>query len=147
MLFDFAAVLVFIAISVLFIFFTLIFSRIIHPRKPSAAKSATYECGEIPAGDSWVKFNIHFYVIALIFIIFEVEILVLFPWAVVFKELGMTAFVEMVVFVGILTLGLAYLWKKGDLDWNKETHFMKDAPMPSDAGRSAREHRSEEKKD
>jgi len=126
MLFDFAAVLVFIAIAVLCVFGTLVFSWIVRPSKPSEAKSATYECGEIPTGDSWIKFNIHFYVIALIFIIFEVEILVLFPWAVVFRELGMTAFVEMLVFVGILMLGLAYLWKKGDLDWNKETDFIKD---------------------
>jgi len=126
MLFDFAAVLVFIALAVLCVFFTLVFSWVVRPSKPSAAKASTYECGEIPAGDSWIKFNIHFYVIALIFIIFEVEILVLFPWAVVFKELGMTAFVEMLVFVGILMLGLAYLWKKGDLEWNKGTDFMRD---------------------
>jgi NADH-quinone oxidoreductase subunit A len=126
MLFDFAAVLVFIAISIFFIFGTLVFSWIVRPSKPSAAKSSTYECGEIPTGDAWIKFNIHFYVIALIFIIFEVEILVLFPWAVVFKELGMTAFIEMLVFVGILALGLAYLWKKGDLDWVKGTDYVKD---------------------
>ena len=126
MLFDFAAVLVFIAISVLFIFFTLVFSWVVRPSKPSAAKASTYECGEIPSGDAWIKFNIHFYVIALIFIIFEVEILVLFPWAVVFQKLGMTAFVEMLVFVGILSLGLAYLWKKGDLDWVKNTDYVKD---------------------
>ncbi|MBI5779807.1 MAG: NADH-quinone oxidoreductase subunit A [Planctomycetes bacterium] len=126
MLFDFAAVLVFIALAVLCVFFTLVFSWVVRPSKPSSEKASTYECGEIPAGNSWIKFNIHFYVIALIFIIFEVEILVLFPWAVVFQKLGMTGFIEMLVFVGILTLGLAYLWKKGDLDWVKDTNYLKD---------------------
>jgi len=126
MLFDFAAVLVFIALAVLCVFFTLVFSWVVRPSKPSAAKSSTYECGEIPSGDAWIKFNIHFYVIALIFIIFEVEILVLFPWAVVFRKLGMTGFIEMLVFVGILMLGLAYLWKKGDLDWVKGTDYVEE---------------------
>ncbi|MEW6026872.1 MAG: NADH-quinone oxidoreductase subunit A [Planctomycetota bacterium] len=117
MLFDFAAILVFILLAILCVFFTLVFSWIVRPSKPTPEKASTYECGELPAGDAWIKFNIHFYVIALIFIIFEVEILVLFPWAVVFNSIGMTGFVEMAVFVGILTLGLAYIWKKGDLDW------------------------------
>ncbi|MDI6733029.1 MAG: NADH-quinone oxidoreductase subunit A [Planctomycetota bacterium] len=119
MLFDFAAVLAFIIIAILFIFFTLVFSWIVRPHKPTPEKASTYECGERPAGTSWIKFNIHFYVIALIFIIFEVEILVLFPWAVVYKKLGWVSFIEMLIFVGILLVGLAYLWKKGDLSWIK----------------------------
>lgn len=126
-MFDFAAILVFILIAVLFVFGIMSFSRLVRPDRPSRAKASTYECGEAPVGDSRVKFHIHFYVIGLIFLIFEAEIMVLFPWAAVFRELGWTGFVEMVIFVGILALGLAYLWKKGDLDWIKEISYLKDS--------------------
>ena len=84
----------------------------------------SYECGEVPEGSAWVKFNVRFYVIALIFIIFDVEVIFLFPWAVVFQELsnnglGLLAFIEMFIFVLILIVGFAYVWVKGDLDWVK----------------------------
>ena len=84
----------------------------------------SYECGEVPEGSAWVKFNVRFYVIALIFIIFDVEVIFLFPWAVIFQELsanglGLLAFVEMFIFVLILVVGFAYVWVKGDLDWVK----------------------------
>lgn len=84
----------------------------------------SYECGEVPEGSAWVKFNVRFYVIALIFIIFDVEVIFLFPWAVIFQELsanglGLLAFVEMFIFVLILIVGFAYVWVKGDLDWVK----------------------------
>jgi len=128
MFFDFANVLVFLIIGVLFVSFTLIFSWIVRPHKPNPGKATSYECGERTIGSSWVRFNIRFYVIALLFIIFDVEILLLFPWAVVYKELGLIAFIEMLVFVGLLLIGLAYLWKKGDLDWikPKSTKELKD---------------------
>lgn len=119
MLFDFANILVFLAVGFLFVFGTLIFSWVIRPSKPHPDKASPYECGERAIGTSWVRFNIRFYVIALLFIIFDVEILVLFPWAVVYKELGIISFIEMLVFIGLLLVGLAYLWKKGDLDWVK----------------------------
>jgi NADH-quinone oxidoreductase subunit A len=76
-----------------------------------------YECGEDPVGDTHIKFNARFYVIALIFLIFDVEIVFLFPWAVVFRQIGVLAFVEMFIFIGILLVGLAYVWAKGDLEW------------------------------
>ena len=79
----------------------------------------SYECGEIPDGSAWVKFNIRFYVIALIFLIFDVEIVFLFPWAVVYQELGLLAFIEAFLFVLILVVGFIYIWAKGDLDWVK----------------------------
>ena len=119
MLFDFASVLVLIVLGLLFIFFTLVFSWIVRPHKPHPEKASTYECGERPIGTSWIRFNIRFYVIALIYIIFAVEILVLFPWAAVYQELGWVSFVEMLVFVGLLLVGLAYLWYHGDLEWVK----------------------------
>ena len=79
----------------------------------------SYECGEIPEGSAWVQFNIRFYVIALIFLIFDVEIVFLFPWAVVYNELGLLAFIEAFLFVLILLVGFIYVWVKGDLDWVK----------------------------
>ena len=82
-------------------------------------KLISYECGELPEGSAWVKFNIRFYVIALIFLIFDVEIVFLFPWAVVFQELGLLAFIEAFIFVMILVVGFIYVWAKGDLDWVK----------------------------
>jgi NADH:ubiquinone oxidoreductase subunit 3 (subunit A) len=90
---------------------------LIRPRRFSEEKLTTYECGESPEGSAWVQFNIRFYVFALIFIVFDVEAVFLFPWAAVFRELGMLAFVEGLVFIGILVVALAYVWRKGDLEW------------------------------
>ena len=126
MLFDFASILVFLILGLFFVFFTLVFSRIVHPKKPHPEKASSYECGERPIGASWVRFNIRFYVIALLFIIFDVEVVVLFPWGVVYKELGLVSLIEMIIFVGLLLVGLAYLWKKGDLEWIKPTKERKD---------------------
>jgi NADH-quinone oxidoreductase subunit A len=88
---------------------------------------STYECGEVPFGSSWVQFNIRFYVIALIFIVFDVEVALLYPWAVVFQRLGLPAFIEAFIFIVILMAGLAYLWKEGDLDW---VRTMQEPPAP-----------------
>jgi len=119
MLFDFASILVFLVFGALFVCVNLLLSRIIQTRNPFPMKVSTYECGELPVGESWIQFNIRFYVIALAFLIFEVEIVFLFPWAVVFKQLGAFAFIEMMIFVFILLVGLAYIWAKGDLEWDK----------------------------
>ena len=119
MLFNFANVLVFLIFGALFAGLNIMLSRLIQTRNPHPGKLTTYECGEIPVGEGWIQFNIRFYVIALIFLIFEVEVIFLFPWAVVFRELGTFAFVEMMIFVFILLVGLAYVWAKGDLDWDK----------------------------
>ena len=117
MLFDYATVLVFIALGAVTVALMLGISRLLAPSAPSAMKASTYECGEIPYGSSWVQFNIRFYVVALIFIIFDVEVALLYPWAVVFQRLGLLAFVEAFIFIVILLAGLAYLWKEGDLEW------------------------------
>ncbi len=119
MLFDFATILVFLLFGALFVVGNVILSRIVQTRNPHPGKISTYECGELPIGQSWIQFNIRFYVVALVFLIFEVEIVFLFPWAVVFKDLGTFAFVEMMIFVFILLVGLAYVWAKGDLEWDK----------------------------
>jgi len=93
--------------------------RLIAPKNESELKLDTYECGEVPEGEGWIQFNIRFYVIALIFIIFDVEVVFLFPWSVVFKDMGFLTFIEVFVFIAILLVGLAYVWVKGDLDWVK----------------------------
>ncbi|MCL5966931.1 MAG: NADH-quinone oxidoreductase subunit A [Deltaproteobacteria bacterium] len=117
MLVDFATVLVFIALGAVTVALMLGVSRLLAPRNPTPVKLSSYECGEVPYGSSWVQFNIRFYVIALIFIIFDVEVALLYPWAVIFRRLGLPAFVEAFVFIVILLAGLAYLWKEGDLEW------------------------------
>ena len=97
----------------------LILQRLVAPAKRGALKHSTYECGEEVEGSAWVQFNIRFYVIALVFLIFDVELVILFPWAVVFKGMGLVAFVEMLIFLFILTVGLVAVWLRGDLDWVK----------------------------
>ncbi|MDZ7289278.1 MAG: NADH-quinone oxidoreductase subunit A [candidate division KSB1 bacterium] len=119
MYFDFTTAFVFLVVGVGFIAIALVISRLLQPRHPTAVKLSTYECGEQPVGQSWIQFNNRFYVIALVFLIFDVEIAFLFPWAVVFKNLGLFAFVEALIFIGILLVGLAYVWRKGDLEWDK----------------------------
>lgn len=118
MLLGFASALLFLVGGFVILVVVLMLSRMIQPRgKPGIDKYIPYECGEIPEGSAWIRFNIRFYVIALIFIIFDVEIICLLPWAVVFKKLGAFAFIEGLIFIGILVIGLAYVWKKGDLQW------------------------------
>lgn len=116
---DFGTIFLFIIIGAVLLTVALLLSKILAPSKPSENKLDTYECGEEAEGSAWVQFNIRYYVIALIFIIFDVEVLFLFPWAVVYKSLGWLAFIEMAIFLVILIFGLIYVWKKGDLDWVK----------------------------
>ncbi|MCS6988438.1 MAG: NADH-quinone oxidoreductase subunit A [Chloroherpetonaceae bacterium] len=114
---EFGKVFLFLAVGVIFVVLGFLTSRLIRPHRPYPEKLTTYECGEEPKGSAWIQFNIRFYVVALIFIIFDVEVLFLYPWATVFKQLGAFALIEAFVFLGILTLGLAYAWSKGDLNW------------------------------
>lgn len=117
MMLQFANILVFLGVGVLFLAVSLTISSLIRPSKYSEEKLIPYECGENPVGSPWIQFNIRFYVFALIFIIFDVEVAFLIPWAVVFKKLGLFAFVEGLIFIAILAVGLAYVWAKGDLQW------------------------------
>ena len=125
MLFDFANVLVFTVLGLGFVGVNLLLGRLLRPSNPQVRKLSTYECGEPAMGSAWVNFNIRFYIVALIFIIFEVEIAFVFPVAVVFRGRleggqGVFAFFEILVFIGILFLGLVYAWVKGDLEWVKK---------------------------
>lgn len=125
MLFNFANVLVFLAVACGFVFISLLLGRILRPIAPSPEKLVTYECGEIPTSPAWINFNIRFYILALLFIIFDVEIAFMFPVGAVFKQWirdgsGLLALAEIAVFVFILLLGLVYAWVKGDLEWARK---------------------------
>jgi len=125
MLHDFANVLIFMALGGAFVGVNLLIGRFLRPSNPQLRKLSTYECGEPAMGSAWVNFNIRFYIVALIFIIFEVEIAFVFPVATAFRRWieqgeGLFAFVEILLFVGILFVGLIYAWAKGDLEWVKK---------------------------
>ena len=101
----------------------LVFAWLLRPADPYDEKESTYECGIEPFGPAWGQFFVRYYIIALIFVVFDVEAIFLFPWAVVYRELvkssplGAWALVEMLIFIVILLAGLAYAWRKGDLEW------------------------------
>lgn len=117
MLTEFGQILAFILLAAIFVFIGLLTAKIVSPHNPTKEKRTTYECGEDTIGPSWIKFNIRFYVIALIFVIFDVEVVFLFPWAVVFQKMGMIAFIEMMIFLLILAVGYIFVWARGDLEW------------------------------
>lgn len=108
---------IFFTIGVLFVVGAFVASWLLAPHKPSPAKLSTYECGEEPVYSAWIQFNPRYYLFALAFVIFDVEILFLAPTLLVMKSLGRLAFGEIAIFLFILTLGLAYIWRKGVLEW------------------------------
>lgn len=122
-------VLLYIIVGTLFVSITLLVSRLIRPNRPSPEKLAPYESGEQPIGSPWIQINIRFYIIAIVFLLFEVEVIFLFPWAIVFanKEMisvtngawGWFSLIEMSIFIALLALGLVYAWAHGHLDWVK----------------------------
>lgn len=161
-----AALLIFLGVSVFFIFFHLMMGKMIRPSRPDADKLTIYECGEPTIGSAWIQFDLRFYVVALLFVIFDVEVVFFFPWAVVFgkanalahedqparqqltselipveqqaaiksggegkllisaqsaRQLAWMSFWDILFFFGILLVGFAYLWKRGDLDWVRST--------------------------
>jgi NADH-quinone oxidoreductase subunit A len=117
MLTEFGKILIFIILAIVFVIITLFINKLIRPNRPTFEKQKVYECGENPEGSPWVKFNIRFYVVALIFLIFDVEVVLLFPWALTYKEFGVYGFLVGIIFLIILGLGMAYEWRKGDLEW------------------------------
>lgn len=89
----------------------------VRPRKPTAAKVTTYECGMEPMGPSWIQFNFRYYFFALLFVVFDIETVFLYPWAVAFKQLALFGFIEMIIFILILLVAYVYAWKKKALEW------------------------------
>jgi NADH:ubiquinone oxidoreductase subunit 3 (subunit A) len=101
-------------------FFTVIVlaaNWLVRPKKPNTEKETTYECGLDTQGQTWIQYKINYFLYALIFVVFDIETIFLYPWAVTFKSMGLFILVEMIVFIAIIALGLWYAWKKGALEW------------------------------
>jgi NADH-quinone oxidoreductase subunit A len=121
---HFSTILVFLVSALALVAVHMGLSRVLRPHRPSYEKLKSYECGEEPIGTSWVQFNSRFYLIALVFLIFDIEAVFMFPVVSVFKQYvaeqhGWLALVKIFIFLGILVVGLAYSWSRGDLDWVK----------------------------
>ena len=124
MLFNLGNILVFSIVAIAFCAVHLAIGKLLRPHNPEAKKLTTYECGEPPTGSAWINFNIRFYLVALVFVVFEIEVAFIFPVAVAFREWvqngqGLFALTEILIFLGILVVGLVYVWAKRDLEWLK----------------------------
>jgi NADH-quinone oxidoreductase subunit A len=117
MLENYLPILLFLIIGVLFGVVPILAGKLIGPNRPDSEKLSPYECGFEAFEDSRMKFDVRFYLVAILFIIFDLEIAFLFPWAVALDEIGMFGFVAMVIFLAILVIGFVYEWKKGALEW------------------------------
>ena len=116
---NYVPVLLMLGVVVLLAGGMIVLSHWLGQRRPTRAKLAAYECGVPPTGDARQRFSVKFYLVAMVFILFDVEVVFLYPWAVVFRELKMFGFVEMLLFLLLVVAGFAYLWKKGVLDWSR----------------------------
>lgn len=134
---EFGKIFIYLIMGVLFVLFTFFIGKLVAPKKPNPEKLTSYECGEEPQGNSWIQFNSRFYVIALVFLLFDVELAFIFPWATVFSQQqlinadpywGWLSLIEMFIFVGILLIGLVYVWKKGDLNWIRPEQYSPVSP-------------------
>jgi NADH-quinone oxidoreductase subunit A len=114
---EYFAVFIYIAIATAFAIFAILASHLLGQRKPSPLKEEPYECGMTTVGSSFRRIPIKYYIIAMLFLLFDIEVVFLYPWAVVFKELKVFAFISMAVFIGILLIAYLYIWKKGALEW------------------------------
>ena len=124
MYFHFGNVLVFLLLGLALAAMMLGLGRLLRPRNPEAAKLSSYECGEPATGSAWINFNIRFYLVALVFVVFDVELAFMYPVMAVFKGWvgdgrGLFALAEILLFIGILAVGLVYVWAKRDLEWVK----------------------------
>ncbi len=117
MLENYLPVIVFIAIAMVVGVAPVLLGMLLAPSRPGVEKDSPYECGFEPFEDARMQFDVRYYLIAILFIVFDLEIAFLFPWAVVFKTLGLPAVLAMGLFLGLLTLGFIYEWKKGALEW------------------------------
>jgi NADH-quinone oxidoreductase subunit A len=131
MYFDFATIVVFFLVAIGFVFGALLVGRFLRPNLPDPQKSIVYECGERPIGSGWFNFNPRFYLMALVFIIFDVEIALTYPVAVVAKKWiasgrALSAVMEIILFIGILAAALVFVWAKGHLDWARDVESPED---------------------
>jgi len=115
---HYVVVAIFVLLGILLPAAALTAGRVLRPHKPTDPKQTTYESGNEPVGEGQVRFNVRYYMFALMFVIFDVETVFLYPWAVAYGKLGLFALIEMLIFAALLVLGLAYAWKKKVLKWN-----------------------------
>jgi NADH-quinone oxidoreductase subunit A len=117
MLIEYLAILIYFAIAVVFALFAVVASALLGQKRPTPLKQSPYECGMTTVGSSFRRIPIKYYIIAMLFLLFDIEVVFLYPWAVVFKEFKVFAFISMAVFIGILLIAYIYIWKKGALEW------------------------------
>jgi NADH-quinone oxidoreductase subunit A len=117
MLSDYIPIAIFVVVATGFALFTLVFTSLIHPSKYNKVKLEPYECGIEPETDARDRYSIRYYLVAMLFVIFDVETVFMFPWAVIFDQLLLFGLIEMLVFIFILVVGYYYAWKKGALEW------------------------------
>lgn len=114
---PYAVIGAFLVVGLILPLVTVVAAALLSPKKPNPIKSDIYECGLKTVGETWVQFKIQYYIYALIFVVFDIEVVFLYPWAVAYNQLGLFALVEMLIFAGILLAGLLYAWRKGALSW------------------------------
>lgn len=114
---NYVPIFVFLLVAFMVAAGTLVVATIVRPRNPEKIKGMAYECGIEPVDNARQRYTVRFYIIAILFVVFDVETIFLFPWAAQFKQLGAFGFLEMLIFLGILVLGYVWVWKKGALEW------------------------------
>lgn len=114
---EYFFLLLFTGLAAILVGAGLLASYLVAPHRPNALKNSPYECGEPTLGQSWVQFNVGYYLFGLLFLVFDVEAAFLYPWAVVFRQVGLSGLVEMGIFLLVLIVGLIYAWRKGVLEW------------------------------
>jgi NADH-quinone oxidoreductase subunit A len=120
------SILLMIALGAGFALISVVLSNILGPRNPSPEKSAPYECGMPPIGDARERQSIKFYLVAMIFLLFDIEVAFLYPWAMALRDLGWTGFVQVLLFMVLLLFGYIYVWRKGALDWGNEANTTRE---------------------
>ena len=114
------SILLMIALGAGFALISVLLSSVLGPSKPTAEKSAPYECGMPPVGDARERQSVKFYLVAMIFLLFDIEVAFLYPWAMALRGLGWNGFVQVLLFMALLLAGYVYVWRKGALDWGEE---------------------------
>lgn len=125
------SILIMTVLGALFALVSVLLSGLLGPRNPSPEKSAPYECGMPPVGDARERQSVKFYLVAMIFLLFDIEVAFLYPWAVAFRDLGWAGFVQLVSFFSILSVGYMYVWRKGVLDWGPVARVRNQAQRPA----------------
>ena len=114
---EWVFIAIFLAVSWVLPALPVVMARLLGPKRPTTIKTETYECGIETIGDAWVQFKVQYYLYALVFLVFDIEVVFLFPWAAAYNQLGLFAFFEMLIFIALLGVALVYAWRKGALEW------------------------------